>query len=744
MNQEVTEKGEVRVERLQQGKLWLIPMAPMRVLLFSSALFLLLMGASIWLTTSQPWLGLELEAVEDQSGVLVQSDFFGRREWQLGQGVILGEITAPGRPSVPLSSLSLVQEPDNASTYQGYNAFFTHLEQLNSVLNTGGVEVLLEDGRWKTLEVLPRRSLTDLPFNFWIINLFAAVGFFYGIGVWSYRRGQISSRILAIGGVGFMVAAISMAAYSSRELGFSTDWYLGLATVNHLGNTLFSYSAMILLWYYPRRLGNQNVALLGYVAVVLFWLNEALQILELPVHAFYLASFLIPFVPAVIFARYQWIASRQRPVERASLLWLLLAIFVSTGVGALLYIVPTVFNEEPLLPLWLGQLVLLGLYLGLVLGTLKVRLFDVERWWFGSWIWFLGGGIVVSMDFALVYYLNANPIGVLSVVILLTAWLYLPARHWLWRRLFTHPTAAPEDYLPELMDSFFEQDVVRAVERRWPKVLTKVFEPLSAVMVEQENFVPALAEHGLCLYVPAVEGNNSIKISGRNHGNRLFSRQDVQLADTLLTLVRQTMELRKAREESVRQERDRIRRDLHDDVGSKLLTLVHRAGDEKNAELARNALQQLRETIYALDDHSGETLEMVIAGWRSDIKQRLHAAGVEGNWDVSIDAPDFVMSARMKINLTRIIQEAVSNALKHAKPQQMSMRVEAVEGLLKIQFENDGTIAKTSSWIEGTGMSNMRKRSDEIGATINWVVGADVKEGGAKVTVTVKAPLGRE
>ena len=51
------------------------------------------------------------------------------------------------------------------------------------------------------------------------------------------------------------------------------------------------------------------------------------------------------------------------------------------------------------------------------------------------------------------------------------------------------------------------------------------------------------------------------------------------------------------KEHAVTEERERIYRDLHDDVGAKLLSLVYRAQRPEDADLARSALRDLREVV---------------------------------------------------------------------------------------------------------------------------------------------------
>ena len=211
----------------------------------------------------------------------------------------------------------------------------------------------------------------------------------------------------------------------------------------------------------------------------LIWINETLQIVQWPVHAFYMPTLILPYMVGLFLARQQWRLTRQRPVERASLLWFLLTVFLSIGFAVVLYLGPTLFGDQPILPIWLAQSMLLTLYAGLALGALRYRLFDIERWWFASWIWFLGGVSVVVIDLIMISLLNINPLGALSVAVLITAWIYFPARQWLWEHLVRSPEQRLERYLPQLMESYFSVSTHNAFKTQWPALLGKIFNPLS-------------------------------------------------------------------------------------------------------------------------------------------------------------------------------------------------------------------------------------------------------------------------
>lgn len=135
------------------------------------------------------------------------------------------------------------------------------------------------------------------------------------------------------------------------------------------------------------------------------WLNETLQYYEVPIHTFYVLPYFATSILGLIAGRWQWQQHKNNPVARASIRWFLLTLTLCIGSTLALYFIPALFDEAPLLPVWVAQIIMLMLYIGLVLGVVQYRLFDVEQWWFNCWIWFFSGCCVIAMDILLMYFL---------------------------------------------------------------------------------------------------------------------------------------------------------------------------------------------------------------------------------------------------------------------------------------------------------------------------------------------------
>ncbi|NOR80740.1 MAG: hypothetical protein GQ529_07895 [Methyloprofundus sp.] len=568
----------------------------------------------------------------------------------------------------------------------------------------------------------------------------AGIGFYIGLWIWVYRRGQVEARLIAISGLGFMLGACCLAVYSNRELVIEPSQYLFLADLNHLGNITFSYSSLILLCYYPDKIANKPFALMGYIALFLVWLNQSMQWVEIPVHTFYFLPYLASSALGLIIGRWQWVRHKNDPVARASIRWFLLTLTLCIGSALILYFIPTIFHEPPLIPVWVAQFIILTLYIGLVFGVIKYRLFDVEQWWFNCWIWLFSGCCVVAIDVSLIYLFNISPLESLSVAILATAWCYFPIRQWIWTKKIHPRSSRVNDFFPLLTQSYISSPSISHFEKSWPEILGNIYLPLSVQLRPQAVDAIELSNYGLTIKLPALNNQQHIVLSGKEKGGKLFNKYDVDFIESALAYARNCITWKNNREEGARQERERIIRDLHDDVGALLLTLVHKAESEENAMLARNALKGVRNTIYSLHDNNFTTLNDALGSWREEIKLRTAAAHVNLLWSTDKLKEDvYILTPRQRINLDRILRESITNILKHAQPQTISIGINKYNNKLQILIKDDGISADSSLWHANTGLYSLNTRAEEINVNLAWTSLGNFSEldKGTQLTITL-------
>ncbi|MBX3669676.1 MAG: hypothetical protein KF778_14845 [Rhodocyclaceae bacterium] len=185
-------------------------------------------------------------------------------------------------------------------------------------------------------------------------------------------------------------------------------------------------------------------------------------------------------------------------------------------------------------------------------------------------------------------------------------------------------------------------------------------------------------------------------------------------------------------ERAVAEERERIYRDLHDDVGAKLLSLVYRAGRPEDADLARSALRDLREVV-SLTGGDRYELENLMADWRIECEQRLREAGVTLNWRQT-GAPDAIsLSQQQALHLGRILREAISNVIRHAGAAGVQVCFDAGPDTLNLEIADDGCgLVPGAQNSAGRGLRNMQSRATRLGARLETGPGA---AGGCRIAL---------
>ena len=169
-------------------------------------------------------------------------------------------------------------------------------------------------------------------------------------------------------------------------------------------------------------------------------------------------------------------------------------------------------------------------------------------------------------------------------------------------------------------------------------------------------------------------------------------------------------------EQVTRQERKRIAADLHDDLGAKLLTIVHTSESERISTLAREALEEMRLSVRGL---TGKPVKLIdaLGDWRAEVVGRLSQTGIEGEWAAPSDDLPQTLSARAYVQTTRILREAVNNIIKHSGASRCTIRclIDSGDFRLAIQDNGKGIPLELDGRLDrGHGMASMKHRAKQL------------------------------
>lgn len=217
-------------------------------------------------------------------------------------------------------------------------------------------------------------------------------------------------------------------------------------------------------------------------------------------------------------------------------------------------------------------------------------------------------------------------------------------------------------------------------------------------------------------------------------GDAIRSRRDV----SLVRREREQLARQAAAREMFDEYRLELGRELHDSLAHALVAITTRAGvvvhlratdgdpdllaaltDVK--QVSADALAELRETLNTLRSNDTEAAQRPGRSAREALEalvRPLTAAGlaVHLDCDAAIDGTSDAVSHAGY----RIVQESLTNALRHGRARTVTVSVHVHDGQLRIDVVNDGpAVARLGGPAAGHGLSGMAERAGEVGGSVN-------------------------
>ena len=192
---------------------------------------------------------------------------------------------------------------------------------------------------------------------------------------------------------------------------------------------------------------------------------------------------------------------------------------------------------------------------------------------------------------------------------------------------------------------------------------------------------------------------------------------EMRIREATAEIERNFTQLAELRVEKVTErERKRIAADLHDDLGAKLLTIVHTSDSERISTLAREALEEMRLSVRGL---TGKPVRLIdaLGDWRAEVVSRLGQAGIEADWSAPAEELPQTLSARAFVQTTRILREAVSNVIKHSGATHCSLSCDLADGDMQIIVRDNGNgipMELDGRLDRGHGMASMKHRAKQL------------------------------
>jgi signal transduction histidine kinase len=201
------------------------------------------------------------------------------------------------------------------------------------------------------------------------------------------------------------------------------------------------------------------------------------------------------------------------------------------------------------------------------------------------------------------------------------------------------------------------------------------------------------------------------------------SQLQEDLDEQVSVLQAQNAQLREAeRQQALLLERQRIMADMHDGLGSSLLSALvameqGSMSHEQCVQVLRECVDDLRLVIDSLEP-VGHDLVSLLATMRYRLGKRLQMGGLKLEWDVQDLPPLAWLEPPDALHVLRLMQEALNNVLKHASASRVRMVTRHHGSYVEIRVEDDGAGFDLQTIQHGRGLKSQIKRAQRLGGKL--------------------------
>jgi signal transduction histidine kinase len=460
-------------------------------------------------------------------------------------------------------------------------------------------------------------------------------------------------------------------------------------------------------------------------------------------------------------------------VQRQQTKWVVFGIIVATlltSTSDIAFFFPSFASPGSLYDLFNNALyTLLSLIIPICFGIaiLRYRLWDIDIIIKRTLVYGILTASIVGLYILVVVFLGGlfhtgNNLVISLLATSLVAVLFQPLREWLQRavnRLLYGQRDEPYRVISQLgqrLEATLAPDAVLSVIVETVAQALKL--PYAAIALKQDeefaiaaSYVSPKAGRSMgdamlhspdtFLHLPLLyqsEPVGELVLAPRARGESLTPADQRLLADLARQVgiaahaVRLTADLQQSRERLVtarEEERRRLRRDLHDGLGSVLTSMMFKldASDtlfERDPGAAKTLLAEVRTQMQtSLDDIRRLVYNLrppILDEWGLVAALREQVVQHQLNQvQVFIEAPESFpkLSAAVEVAAYRIALEALSNVLKHAQATTCSMRLALLDDALTVEVQDNGAGPGPVGYHAGVGITAMRERAVELGGT---------------------------
>lgn len=218
----------------------------------------------------------------------------------------------------------------------------------------------------------------------------------------------------------------------------------------------------------------------------------------------------------------------------------------------------------------------------------------------------------------------------------------------------------------------------------------------------------------------------------RAKNEKLFLETEQQKANEQVYLL--TLKQQATLEEEKTRERNRISQELHDGILGRLfgtrvgMGFLDINADEETQQQHQaflNELQEIEKEIREVSHKLNDNFEDSDVNFTTIINQLLESKSQIGDFRFHLDIDQNISwkstDEIIKVNVYRIIQEALQNTIKHAEAKNVSLDFSSDSNQLSIRLKDDGKGFSMKKSKKGIGLKNIRSRVEKMNGTVNIV-----------------------
>ncbi len=180
-------------------------------------------------------------------------------------------------------------------------------------------------------------------------------------------------------------------------------------------------------------------------------------------------------------------------------------------------------------------------------------------------------------------------------------------------------------------------------------------------------------------------------------------------------------------QQTLRDERQRLMQDLHDGLGSSLISAIRSVEQDgvsrqRVAQILSDCLDDLKLTVDSMEPVDADLL-LLLGSLRFRLEPRLDSAGVALLWAVQAVPTLDWLGPSSALHILRIIQESIANILRHTRASEIRVSTGFEANRIRVCIEDNGQGFDADQAVAsptGRGLRNQQRRARSIDAMLAW------------------------